>query len=161
MLWAVREEHGYPVVWPQDPQDWIAGADLAGFVAVDSGALIGHVAIQEAAHADHGTGGVLGDLWSGAHGRPLASCALLSRLFVAPTRAGGGVGAALLDAAVDWMRERDLAPCLDLLPIDARQRPTRRLQEWYQRHGWRVAGEASPTWRQEGWPPLVAMTLPV
>lgn len=54
------------------------------------------------------------------------------------------------------MRERDLAPCLDVLPIG----PAASVVGWYETRGWEVVGEASPVWRRPGWPPLLALILP-
>lgn len=149
---------GYPYVLPESPADWIAdGADLAAFVAVDDDDRpAGHVSVGAAATTEHGAGSALPQAWSAAHGRPVAECAVVGRLFVAADRQRRGLGAELLDAAVGWMRAHDLAPCLDVLPIG----PAASVQRWYESRGWVVAGEASPVWRRDGWPPLVAMVLP-
>lgn len=149
---------GYPYVLPDDPTEWIAAPDdLAAFVAADgSDRPAGHVSVASAADVDHGTGTALGDLWSVAHGRPVSACAVVGRLFVAADRQGSGLGTDLLEAAVGWMRDRDLSPCLDVLPLG----PAASVVSWYEKRGWVVAGEASPVWRRPGWPPLLALVLP-
>ncbi|SDU70940.1 GNAT family N-acetyltransferase [Jiangella alkaliphila] len=157
-----HEATGYPYVLPDDPAAWIATpSDLVAFVAADAadeaydGRPSGHVSVGAAATTDHGAGTVLQDAWSTAHGRPVEDCAVVGRLFVAADRQRRGLGERLLDTAVGWMRDRDLAPCLDVLPIG----PAASVVSWYEARGWVVAGEASPVWRRPGWPPLLALVL--
>lgn len=154
-----HEVTGYPYHLPDDPAGWIEEPDrLAAFVAADDeDRPVGHVGVGAAATTEHGAGAALQDAWSVAHGRPVAECAVVARLFVAADRQRHGAGSALLDAAVGWMRDRDLAPCLDVLPIG----PAAAVVRWYEARGWVVAGEASPVWRRPGWPPLLALVLPV
>ncbi|WP_116950814.1 GNAT family N-acetyltransferase [Jiangella endophytica] len=149
---------GYPYDLPDSPAEWIGSPDdLAAFVAADEeDHPAGHVSVGAAAGIDHGAGTALQEAWSAAHGRPVAGCAVVGRLFVAAGRQRHGTGAALLGTAVGWMRERDLAPCLDVLPIG----PAASVVSWYEARGWVVAGEASPVWRRPGWPPLLALVLP-
>lgn len=153
-----HEVTGYPYLLPDDPAGWIEEPDrLAAFVAADDADRpAGHVSVGAAATTDHGAGTVLQEAWSKAHGRPVDGCAVVGRLFVAAGRQRHGAGAALLDTAVGWMRERDLAPCLDVLPIG----PAASVVGWYEARGWEVVGEASPVWRRPGWPPLLALILP-
>lgn len=157
LLLRDRPRTGYPFLPPGDAVAWVTGrADLAAFVAVDpAGELIGHVSAQAAAEVDHGTGPVLQDGWSQAHGRPPEECAVVSRLFVSADHQRTGVGARLLERAVGWMNGRGLAPCLDVLPV-----PDDRALRWYERLGWVRAAELWAHWHRPGWPPLVALVLP-
>lgn len=113
------------------------------------------MSIQPAAGTSHGTGDRLAEVWAEAHERPIEGCAVVSRLFVSVPRQGRGLARDLLGAAVEWMHERDLAPCVDVFPLG---NPW--LVPFYERAGWVRVAELSPVWRRPTWPPLVALVLP-
>ncbi len=152
VLAAQREASLYPLRWPLPfpPEQFVERAvDLAAWTALLDGRPVGHVAAQRAED------GSMLPLWEAGHGRTADRLGVLGTLFVDPGVRGRGLGRRLHDTAVGWLRERDLGPCLDVVPIHA---PA---QAMYAAAGWREVGRARPHWLPEARPDVVAMVLPV
>jgi len=152
VLAAQRDESRYPLRWPLPfpVEDFVVRPDdLAGWTAVLDGRPVGHVSAQRAADE------LVLPLWEQGHGRPAGRLGVLGTLFVDPGVRGRGLGRLLHDTAVGWLREQDLGPCLDVVPIHA---PA---QAMYAAAGWREVGRARPRWLPDGQPDVVAMVLPV
>lgn len=137
---ALAEVHaasGYPLHWPADPKGWLTpGNMLAAWVAEVEGVVAGHVALCSA------TGDSGAAVWAAASGVAAEGIAVVAKLFVAPSRRGRGLGAALLGAATAEARTRGLRPALEVLDSD------RAAIALYERSGWvRVASEPLP-WAQ-------------
>ena len=79
--------------------------ELAAWVAVDGGAVVGHVALLEV-----GTGWEA-DGWCDGTGLPASALAAVAVLFVDPDASGRGVGSALLAAAVEHAGRSGAPPC--------------------------------------------------
>lgn len=149
----------YPFRWPLPfpTEEFIARPhELAAFVAEFDGEVVGHVCVQSVqgqalthAHDDD----ALDRAWSRGHGRPVDELATVSALFTALSARGEGAGGALLDTAVDWIRDEGLAPCLDVVPAH-----TIALQV-YEARGWTRVGEARPPWLPPDEPAVIAMIL--
>ena len=123
LLERVHLADHYPCRWPADPRTWLSPAGLlVAFVAVRRGELQGHVALV--AESEQGARGVLE----------------LSRLFVSPERRRTGVGAGLVDAAVDHARKQEVRLVLEVVD----DRPGARA--FYERRGWRMTGRSEADW---------------
>jgi GNAT superfamily N-acetyltransferase len=132
ILAEVHRRDGYPMRWPADPGRFLTGSDFLGaWVAVVDGRLAGHVVLSPP-----GTG----DAAAALLGR---DAAMVSRLFVASTARGRGVGAALLGHAAREARQRGLYPVLDVLATN------RGPVAFYERMGWRLLGIAEAQWGQD------------
>ena len=154
VLAAQREEARYPLRWPLPfpTEDFIRRtSDLEAWVAEVDGRVVGHVAAQ--AVDDVFSPGDLGLAWSAGHGRPVAELGILGTLFVDPTVRGRGVGRALHDESVGWLRSRGLAPCLDVVPVHAAA------LVMYERLGWTEVARVRPPWLPDADPDVVAMVL--
>ena len=152
VLAAQRDASRYPLRWPLPfpVEDFIVRADdLAAWTAVLDGRPVGHASAQRAADP------VMRPLWEHGHARPAERLGVLGTLFVDTTVRGRGLGRLLHDTALAWLRERDLGPCLDVVPIHA---PA---QTMYAAAGWREVGRARPRWLPDGEPDVVAMVLPL
>jgi ribosomal protein S18 acetylase RimI-like enzyme len=73
--------------------------------------------------------------------------------FTATHVRGQGVGAALMRAALDDLENRDLAPCLDVVPTGG-------AAGLYRRTGWLEVGTTRPSWLHDDSPDVIAMVLP-
>ncbi len=71
-------------------------------------------------------------LWSARAGVGLDATAVVSRLFVAPSARGKGIGALLVARAVAEARDRGLHPVLDVVASDTAAAP------WCERLGWQL-----------------------
>lgn len=152
VLGAQRDDSRYPLRWPLPfpVEEFIVRADdLAAWTALLDGRPVGHVSAQRA-----GDDLVL-PLWEQGHDRPGDRLGVVGTLFVDPSVRGRGLGRLLHDTAVTWLREHDLGPCLDVVPIHA---PA---QAMYAAAGWVEVGRARPRWLPDGEPDVVAMVLPV
>ena len=138
-LRRTHERDRYPERWPDDPAAWLAPpGTLAAWVAVaavdgaavDGAAVVGHVLIR----AGEATKG--GARIAAAAGLAVERTAMVGRLLVAPDARGGGLGAALLAAAVAGARDRVRTPILDVA-ADAHAAIA-----LYRRAGWRRLGSA-------------------
>ncbi len=154
VLAAQRDAARYPLRWPLPfpTEDFIRrSSDLAGWVAEVDGRVVGHVAAQ--AVDDVFSPGELGRAWSAGHGRPVGELGIMGTLFVDPAVRGRGVGRALHDASVGWLRDRGLAPCLDVVPVHAAA------LVMYERLGWTEVARVRPPWLPDVEPDVVAMVL--
>jgi GNAT superfamily N-acetyltransferase len=125
-LAEVHEADGYPVTWPEQPAGWLAEADqLAGWVVVASdGAVVGHVALSP------GLDSSAAHVWAERTGRGPDEAVALSRLYVAPSARGCGLGAELLAAAIGYAHSVGLWPVLDVVADGGAA------VELYERQGW-------------------------
>jgi GNAT superfamily N-acetyltransferase len=140
----------YPLRWPLPfpvEEFVVRPDDLAAWTALLDGRPVGHVSAQRAADE------VVLPLWERGHGRPADRLGVVGTLFVDPGVRGRGLGRLLHDTAVGWLRDRDLGPCLDVVPIHAAA------QAMYAAAGWREVGRARPRWLPEAEPDVVAMVL--
>lgn len=132
-LAAVHERDGYPARWPADPAGWLTPAGLlAAWVAPPEDTICGHVAV---------VGAIDDPQLVQAAGRAKDEVAAVSRLFVAPTARGQGVGASLLRAATTYAVERQLGLVLDV--VDSRHSAAIAL---YERLGWQLVGHRPAGW---------------
>jgi len=152
VLTAQQPASRYPLRWPLPfpVEDFVVReVDLAAWTALLDGRPVGHVSAQ------HATDEVVLPLWERGHGRSADRLGVVGTLFVDPGVRRRGLGRRLHDTAVDWLREHDLGPCLDVVPIHA---PA---QEMYAAAGWREVGRARPRWLPDGEPDVLAMVLPL
>jgi GNAT superfamily N-acetyltransferase len=150
LLAAQRDASRYPLRWPLPfpVEEFVVRADdLAGWTALLDGRPVGHVSAQRAADE------VVRPLWEQGHGRPADQLGVLGTLFVDPGVRGRGLGRLLHDTALGWLRDHDLGPCLDVVPIHAAA------QAMYAAAGWREVGRVRPRWLPDGEPDVVAMVL--
>jgi GNAT superfamily N-acetyltransferase len=150
ILEAQQPGSGYPVRWPLPfpVEDFIARpSEVGAWVAVDDGAVVGHVALTDVAV------GWEADGWCAGTGLPASALAAVSVLFVDPTVTGRGVGSSLLEAAVAHARSLGRTPVLDVVSESTRA------VELYQRHGWQVVGRARPSWLPPVHEPFLLMAL--
>jgi len=106
----VHEIDGYPMRWPADPEAWLTGrAAYGAWVTESAVGLSGHVALHE-----------IGDeacqpAWATATGRRPQQLAEVTRLFVAPTARGLGLGRRLLDQATQTAHSLEAWPVLGVV----------------------------------------------
>jgi GNAT superfamily N-acetyltransferase len=151
-LLADQQPHtGYPQSWPlpYPVEHFIARRhELAAWVAEDSGRVVGHVSVAEVGP------GVEADGWMAHTGRGRDELAAVTVLFVDHRQSGRGVGGALLETAVGFIREAGRVPVLDVV------QETENAVRLYLRHGWQVVGEVRPEWLPEDLRPALLMVLP-
>lgn len=136
MLAEVHASDGYPVNWPEHPADWLAQPTLlAAWVGELDGMIAGHIGLSRSAADD-----VAAALWSARQGVGIDATAVVSRLFVAPTARGRGLGASLMARAVREARGRGLHPVLDVVASD------RAAAALYERLGWELLGTVEQRW---------------
>jgi GNAT superfamily N-acetyltransferase len=144
---------GYPQRWPlpYPVEDFLARrGELGAWVATldDNPTPVGHVSVTTA-----GSGPEV-DGWVAGAGRPAEELAAVSVLFVDHRVSGRGVGGALLDAAVTFIRGSGRAPVLDVV------QETANAVRLYARLGWQVVGVARPWWLPTDHLPVLLMVLP-
>jgi GNAT superfamily N-acetyltransferase len=151
ILEAQQPGTGYPVRWPLPfpVEDFIARpTEVAAWVAVEGGRVVGHVALTDVAD------GWEADGWCAGTGLPASALAAVSVLFVDPTVTGRGVGSTLLAAAVEQARSLGRTPVLDVVSESTRA------VDLYERHGWQVVARARPSWLPPAHEPFLLMALP-
>lgn len=135
-LAQVHEHDGYPVNWPADPAAWLAQPTLvAAWVAELDGRVAGHVGLSRST-ADEVAPGVFG----AREGVDVDEIAVISRLFVAPSARGHGLGALLMARAHEEARERGLHPVLDVVATDTAATAL------YERLGWQLLTTTEQQW---------------
>jgi GNAT superfamily N-acetyltransferase len=138
VLAEVHQRDGYPVHWPDRPDDWLSRASgLGAWVAELDGRLAGHVGLGRNRESD-----LAPTVWSDRHGAAPERTAVVSRLFVAPQARGHGIGALLIGQAVAEARCRDLHPVLDVVASDAAA------VALYERLGWERMATVERRWGQ-------------
>ena len=151
ILAAQQAGSGYPVRWPLPfpVEEFVARpTELGAWVAVEGGAVVGHVALLDVGP------GWEADGWCAGTGLPASELAAVGVLFVDPDAAGRGVGSTLLTAAVEHARGLGRTPVLDVVSESTRA------VRLYERHGWQVVGAARPPWLPDDRDPLLLMALP-
>ncbi len=128
LMRVVFYESHYPLRWPDAPRAWLCDSDvLDSWVVERHDEILGHVSLSTV-----GADTVSAYRWREMTGREPAGIAAVSRLFVRPRVRRQGIGTALLGAAVDEARSRDLAP---VLQVASSQHDAIRL---YDSQGWRL-----------------------
>lgn len=122
----------YPMRWPADPPGWLSPRGLrAAWVAEREGAVVGHVSV---------VGGTANPETAARAGLlPHLSCSV-SRLFVAPSGRGRGLGAELLGVASCFALAEGLELMLDVIEDGG---PAVAL---YERLGWRLVQRRTADW---------------
>lgn len=129
VLTAVHASDNYPTRWPDDPARWLSPSNLEkAWVATLNPGIVGHIAagwldeepqesvLREAGCVADGLGEVM-------------------RLFVHPDFRGAGIAENLVDAALSHVQKQSRVP---FLAVNARRE---RAHRFYERYGWRFAGE--------------------
>ncbi|MFJ9588557.1 GNAT family N-acetyltransferase [Streptomyces acidicola] len=145
VLAEVHRCDGYPVNWPDRPDEWLSQASavstasttsaLGAWVAELGGRVVGHVSLSRSGEGDLAPG-----LWSERSGTSKDLTAVVSRLFVAPRARGHGVGALLIGRAVGEARRRGLHPVLDVVASDTAAAAL------YERLGWELMATVEQRW---------------
>ncbi|WP_433189801.1 N-acetyltransferase family protein [Actinoallomurus sp. CA-150999] len=136
VLAEVHQSDGYPVNWPDQPDEWLSHDSLLGvWVAELGGRFVGHVSLSRGGEGDLAPG-----LWSERNGTSKALAAVVSRLFVAPQARGHGIGALLIGHAVEEARRRGLHPVLDVVASDTAAAAL------YKRLGWELMATVEQRW---------------
>lgn len=156
---AAQQPHtGYPQRWPLPmpvEQFLVRGGELGAWVAETSpvsglgpGSPVGHVSVTTVEPSPEADG------WAAGAGRPIEELATVSVLFVDHRASGRGVGSALLDTAVRFIRHTGRTPVLDVV------QETENAVQLYLNRGWQVVGEARPWWLPAEFRPVLLMVLP-
>ena len=112
-LVRVHASDGYPVEGVSRPEAWLTPARMTdAWVAVRSGAVVGHVAVTRPG------GERAAALWVGHSGQDAAGVAVLARLFVVPEARNLAAGEGLVGAAAARAREQGIRLVLDVLAKD-------------------------------------------
>lgn len=149
---------GYPyrTPLPMSTDDFIVrSGEIAAWVAEVDGRAIGHIAALSPADPETAPPGLAEVVraWMRGHDRPHDAIAEVGVFFTATSSRGSGAGRALLETALADLADRDLAPCLEVVPDSA-------AVELYRRTGWREVGTGRPEWLSAGAPDVLAMVLP-
>ncbi|MFI9722147.1 GNAT family N-acetyltransferase [Streptomyces sp. NPDC052396] len=136
VLAEVHRGDGYPVNWPDRPEEWLAPpAALGAWVAGLDGRLVGHISLSRGGDGDLAPG-----LWCARNGMERERTAVVSRLFVAPRARGYGIGALLMAQAVREAGLRGLHPVLDVVASDTAAAAL------YERLGWERLATVEQRW---------------
>ncbi|NEA53167.1 GNAT family N-acetyltransferase [Streptomyces sp. SID13666] len=136
VLAEVHSGDGYPANWPDCPGEWLMQpALLAAWVAELDGRVVGHIGLSRSGAGDAAPG-----LWSRREGVSVEDTAVISRLFVSPSARGHGIGALLMERAVQDAHERALHPVLDVLASDTSAAAL------YERLGWSLLATVDQQW---------------
>jgi len=136
VLTEVHERDGYPVHWPDRPDDWLSRASsLGAWVAELDGRVVGHIGLGRNRDSD-----LAPTVWSERPGLAPGRTAVVSRLFVAPRARGHRIGALLIGQTVAEARRRDLHPVLDVVASDAAA------VALYERLGWERMATVERQW---------------
>lgn len=136
---------GYPSTWPltrMTEREFIArGGEVGAWVVMVDDRVVGHAAVTHPDPADE-----LTSAWVTDTGRPPTELGLIGAVFVDHRLIGQGVGGALLDHAVAWVRAQGWTPILDVLDEQARAKAL------YERRGWRSIAVTRPAWAPRNTP---------
>ncbi|MGW5369103.1 GNAT family N-acetyltransferase [Streptomyces sp. NPDC004009] len=136
VLAEVHRRDGYPVNWPDQPDEWLSQTAMLGaWVAELGGCVVGHVSLSRSGDGDLAPG-----LWSDRNGTSMDLTAVVSRLFVAPQARGHGIGALLIGRAAEEARRRGLHPVLDVVTSDTAAAAL------YERLGWKLMATVEQRW---------------
>ncbi|MCM2423896.1 GNAT family N-acetyltransferase [Streptomyces sp. RKAG293] len=136
VLAEVHASDGYPANWPDRPSEWLMQPSLlAAWVAELDGHVVGHIGLSRS-----GAGDAAPALWSGREGVSVEDTAVISRLFVSPAARGHGIGALLMERAVQDAHQRALHPVLDVLASDTSAAAL------YERLGWSLLATVDQRW---------------
>lgn len=128
LLNVVHLEDGYPRIWPESPRAWLSGDEvLDAFVVERLREILGHVAVTKV-----GADATAAMRWRELTGLPTERLGAVGRLYVRQRARRQGIGSALLAAAADAARSRDLVPVLDAVSEGAEVLPLA------DSHGWRL-----------------------
>lgn len=147
--------HRDPLPYPAEQFLLRPSVSAAWVVEVES-LPVGHVAISRPGDPESLTDGDADVVraWMAAHGRPHDALGEVAIFFTATAVRGTGAGSALLATAVAALRERDLAPCRDVVPTSTGA------MRLYRRTGWQEVGRVRPGWLSDDAPDVIAMVLP-
>lgn len=147
--------HRNPLPHPAE-QFILRSGVLAAWVADVDGRPVGHIAISTPPDSQTVASGDADVVrrWMEAHHRPSDGLGEVGIFFTALSAWGTGAGTALLETAVAALRERGLAPCLDVTPTSTAA------MRLYRRTGWQDVGRVRPGWLAEDAPDVIAMILP-
>lgn len=137
----------YPVRWPLPvpvEEFLVRSYERRAWVAELDGAVVGHVSVGDPEE--------LVPRFAAATGA--TGFGMISVLFTGLAVRRRGVGALLLDTAVDWIRGQGEVPVLDVVPV---HEAAVRL---YLDRGWVEIGTERFAWLGEGVPDLLLMALP-
>ncbi len=136
VLAQVHARDSYPVNWPAEASAWLSQPALtAAWVAELDGRVVGHVGLSRSTAGD-----LAPELWSARAGVGADETAVISRLFVAPSARGRGIGASLMARAVEEARNRGLHPVLDVVADDTEA------VALYERLGWQLLATTEQQW---------------
>lgn len=132
-LQAVHAADGYPRCWPAEPATWLTPADIieAWVAEGDDSKLTGHVCL---------VGNVDDPVVAAEAGVPTSRLAMVSRLFVAPSARGRGLGRVLLGALTKHAAAEQLRVMLDVVDDGG---PAIQL---YEQLGWQLVDERDADW---------------
>lgn len=110
LLLAVHHADGYPRYWPPDPAAFVTSSrEIAAWVAVEQGRIVGHVALHQASTDPTSRSA------QRATGLPPDQLALVARLLVDPTMRRAGVGRQLLTKATEHAAANGQHAILDVV----------------------------------------------
>jgi GNAT superfamily N-acetyltransferase len=133
---ATRDIDGYPPHWPPDAPGFLASRrELAAFVAVDHGVVVGHVGLHDSAAP------AVTALARAETGLEARSLACVARLVVDSAARRRGAGRSLLATAVSRAHSLDRRPMLDVATH------FRRAISLYESEGWQRLGEVTIEFR--------------
>ena len=141
-LFAQQRESGYPFRDPLPvPVEEFLHADdaLGAWTAEVAGQPVGHVC-WVGPRSGFTDADEMNAACARAHGCRVADLGWVSALFVAASARAMGVGARLLQAAIEDIRAAGRYPCLEVLPIHASAFAL------YSRSGWQVVTRMRPDW---------------
>lgn len=140
----------YPMRWPLPfpvEQFLVRSSEEVAWVAELDGVAVGHVMVGTVGGPE--AEGFL----SGTGVADAAALAIVSVLFTSLETRGTGVGGLLLDTAVEWVREHDRLPVLDVVQTHGTAMAV------YRHRGWAVVGEMTPPWLPGHEEPMLLMAL--
>ena len=132
-LQAVHAADGYPQCWPAEPAGWLTpvGTIEAWVATGDDGHLAGHVCL---------VGGVNDPVVAAEADVATSSLGMVSRLFVAPSDRGRGLGRGLLRALTEYAAAERMPVMLDVVDDGGSA------VKLYEQLGWKLVGQRPGGW---------------